>query len=412
MSTYVVYTSPARGHLYPIMPTLLELRERGHRIVVCTLAAEHATVTEQGLEHRPLAPEIEARPIDDYEARTPLGSITRAQAIFSDRADHEVGDLQAALADARPDALLVDINSRGAAAAAEASALAWAQWTPFPMPIREPGVPPFGFGLRPSRHPLARVRDAALEWPFLRRMDRLVLPRINPLRERLGLAPWERVLDTFTTAPLNLYLTAEPFEYPRRWPDNVELVGPGIWTPPADPPGWLEELEGRVVLVTCSTEYQHDEQLIQTALDALAREPVSVVATSGAGDPGQFTVPANARVVRFAPHQPIIDRAACVVCHGGMGITQKALASGVPVCAVPFGRDQFEVARRVTEAGAGARLPAPRLSANRLAARIREARSRTAGAEQVAESFARAGGAPRAADLVERLVARAPVALR
>ena len=29
-----------------------------------------------------------------------------------------------------------------------------------------------------------------------------------------------------------------------------------------------------------------------------------------------------------------------------MGATQKALAHGVPVCAVPFGRDQFEVARR------------------------------------------------------------------
>ena len=32
-----------------------------------------------------------------------------------------------------------------------------------------------------------------------------------------------------------------------------------------------------------------------------------------------------------------------------MGITQKALAAGVPVCAVPFGRDQFEVARRVSK---------------------------------------------------------------
>ena len=41
---------------------------------------------------------------------------------------------------------------------------------------------------------------------------------------------------------------------------------------------------------------------------------------------------------------PILEIAACVVCHGGMGITQKALAAGVPVCAVPFGRDQPEVA--------------------------------------------------------------------
>jgi hypothetical protein len=36
-----------------------------------------------------------------------------------------------------------------------------------------------------------------------------------------------------------------------------------------------------------------------------------------------------------------------------MGATQKALAHGVPVCAVPFGRDQLEVARRVEVAAAG-----------------------------------------------------------
>ena len=35
------------------------------------------------------------------------------------------------------------------------------------------------------------------------------------------------------------------------------------------------------------------------------------------------------------------------VTHGGIGATQKALARGVPVCVVPFGHDQFEVARRV-----------------------------------------------------------------
>ena len=46
--------------------------------------------------------------------------------------------------------------------------------------------------------------------------------------------------------------------------------------------------------------------------------------------------------------------------HAGMGATQKALAHGVPVCAVPFGRDQLEVARRVEVAHAGTRLAASR----------------------------------------------------
>ena len=35
----LTYTSPARGHLYPIMPVLDELASRGHEIAVRTLAS-------------------------------------------------------------------------------------------------------------------------------------------------------------------------------------------------------------------------------------------------------------------------------------------------------------------------------------------------------------------------------------
>jgi len=59
---------------------------------------------------------------------------------------------------------------------------------------------------------------------------------------------------------------------------------------------------------------------------------------------------------------PLLERAGCGVTYGGIGTTQKALACGVPVCAVPFGRDQLEIARRVELARAGTRLPAKRLT--------------------------------------------------
>jgi UDP:flavonoid glycosyltransferase YjiC (YdhE family) len=74
----------------------------------------------------------------------------------------------------------------------------------------------------------------------------------------------------------------------------------------------------------------------------------------------------------------------------------------VPVCAVPFGRDQFEVARRVEVAGAGARLPATRLSPERLRAKVRAASARRPGAEAIARAYRAAGGAVAAADAVER----------
>jgi UDP:flavonoid glycosyltransferase YjiC (YdhE family) len=97
----------------------------------------------------------------------------------------------------------------------------------------------------------------------------------------------------------------------------------------------------------------------------------------------------------------VLDRAICAVTHGGMGATQKALARGVPVCAVPFGRDQLEVARRVVVAHAGTRLPAARLRPDRLRAKVREAMTYTDGARRVAAGFHAAGGAATAADAIE-----------
>jgi UDP:flavonoid glycosyltransferase YjiC (YdhE family) len=139
------------------------------------------------------------------------------------------------------------------------------------------------------------------------------------------------------------------------------MVGPGIWDPPAKPPAWLDEFDKPLVLVTCSTEFQNDGKLVRAALEALAEEEVNIVVTTAGVDPSSFTPPPNARIERFVPHSPLLERASCVVCHGGMGITQKALSAGVPVCVVPFGRDQFDVARHVEVADAGTRLPASRL---------------------------------------------------
>jgi UDP:flavonoid glycosyltransferase YjiC (YdhE family) len=85
---------------------------------------------------------------------------------------------------------------------------------------------------------------------------------------------------------------------------------------------------------------------MSAALQALAGEPVHVKATLPAGDLAGYDVLANAHIARFVPHRPVLERAVCAVTHGGMGATQKALARGMPVCAVPFGRGQLEVARR------------------------------------------------------------------
>jgi MGT family glycosyltransferase len=197
-------------------------------------------------------------------------------------------------------------------------------------------------------------------------------------------------------------MSTPPFERRRgAWPANVVMVGPCEWEPPGALPPRLETIEEPLVLVTTSSEFQDDGRLVEVALQALADEPVHVVGTMPTASTEGLAVPANATVVPFAPHSPILRRSICAITHGGMGATQKALGLGVPVCAVPFGRDQFEVARRVEASGAGARLPARRLRSDRLRSKVHEAIECRAGAERLGRAFAAAGGARAAADAVE-----------
>jgi UDP:flavonoid glycosyltransferase YjiC (YdhE family) len=183
------------------------------------------------------------------------------------------------------------------------------------------------------------------------------------------------------------------------------MIGPCMYEPAMDSvPDWLEAIDRPIVLVTTSSQKQADIKLVVTAMTALADEPVHVVATLPAGLPSDVTIAPNTTVLEFAPHGPVLDRAVCAVTHGGMGATQKALARGVPVCAVPFGRDQFEVARRVEVAQCGTRLPAKKLTARRLSAAIRQAMAMTDGARRVAAGFVATGGVARGVDLFEQRV--------
>jgi MGT family glycosyltransferase len=412
MARILAYTSPGRSHLFPLTPILDELHRRGHQIVLRTLASQVALMRSRGFDAAPIDARIEAIEHDDWRARNPLQSVRQNARVFCARAAHDAPDLTAAIAATEPEVLLVDINSWGALMAAEAWGGPWAAFCPYPLALSSDDAPPFGPGFAPARGPLGRARDRLVRPLVLGTVERQVRPALNGIREQLGMAPVATVEEWFGGAPLLLYMTAEPFEYPRRdWPENVVMVGPCAWDPPAEPPAWLERITRPIVLVNTSTEFQNDGRLVQVALEALADQPVTVVATLPTGDPAGLHVPDNAYVERFIPHGIVLERAACAVTHGGMGSTQKALARGVPVCAVPFGRDQLEVARRVEVARAGTRLPARRLQSDRLRAKIEEAMTCTVGAQRIAAAFAAAGGSHTAADAVEtRLLRRAGMA--
>jgi MGT family glycosyltransferase len=404
MAKILAYTSPALGHALPISALLSELARRGHAIHLRTLRAGVETGQRLGFTTDTIEPRIEAIEHDDWKASKPPEGLKRAFAVFGRRAPLEVADLAEAVERVKPDALLVDVLCWGALSAADAGTLAWACFSPFTPLLRAQGVPPFGPGLKPLPNVLGRVRDAVLRTMMTGTVNSEV-PAINRVRDDLQLQPVGSMDEFWRRAPLMLVASGKPFEYPHAdYGDAVQMIGPCALDPVDTAPDWLASIDRPVVLVTTSSEKQGDDNLVQTAMAALSDEPVHIVATLPAGEPDEMPATSNATVCRLVPHGPVLERAVCAVTHGGMGATQKALAHGVPVCVVPFGRDQFEVARRVEVARCGTRLPAKKLSPERLRAKVRQAMTMTDGAKRVAAGLAATGGVARGADLFEQRV--------
>jgi MGT family glycosyltransferase len=404
VATILAYTSPALGHVYPITALLLELRSRGHRVVVRTPAAAVSLSRAAGFEAAAVDPRIEGVALRDWTARNPLGALKLTMEVFGARGMLEVDDARRAIDEVAPDALIVDANCWGAASVADAASLPWAAFWPYPPFLRSRGVPPFGPGLAPWPGLAGRLRDCALRPLTTGALERAMLSALAQVRSAAG-ATVVRSADEFVArAPLLLLASAEPFEYPHPdWPATAHFIGPCAYDPaPATVPAWLAEIDQPIVLVTNSTEYQNDSALPLTAMQALADHRVHVVATFPSGVPRDMIPPPNATVRQTAPHGLILDRAVCAITHGGMGSTQKALARGVPVCVVPYGRDQLEVARRVEVAQCGTRLPARKLTVQRLRRAVDEALLMTDGARRVAEGYAATGGVTKGAVLIER----------
>ena len=411
MSRYLAYVSPAVGHTLPLVPGLLEMQRRGHEVRAVVLDTLVDTLRKAGLDAVPVASAVTDVEITDYQADSDADRLRSGQVDLIARGRFDGPELARHLDDYQPDAVLVDVNAYGARTVAEASGLPWATLLPSVVPLPGKGIPPYGVGWAPARGPLGAVRDV-LGWKLVERMfGKAMLPGLNALRAAHDLPALRSPLTIYQPPYRIIATTAEPLEYPRTdLPDNVSLVGAQPWDVPTERPAYLDEHGDPWVLVTCSTEYQGDDELARLAVEALAGEPVRVLVTmADAYEAARLPTAANVRVERFVPHGHVVPEAAAVVCHGGMGIVTRAASAGVPTVVVPFGRDQPEIARRVTESGAGVSVPLKGLTAAKLRDAVRQAMAMREDAQRVAAQLDPAGAPCRFADAAEAVAtARTP----
>jgi UDP:flavonoid glycosyltransferase YjiC (YdhE family) len=239
------------------------------------------------------------------------------------------------------------------------------------------GFPPMGTGWLPGRNPLTRARNT-LAGKGITRVMKTCVPPINDAAAMHGVPAIGGVFELFDRCDRVLVMTSRSFDFvPDVLPMNVRYTGPQLddpaWASSTGPGGdWRPPGDAPLVLVSMSSVFQDQLEVLRRAARALGTLPVRGVITTGrAVDPVEVSAPENVRVLRAVPHAPILAEAAVVVTHAGHGTVIKALAAGVPLVCLPQGRDQRDNTARVQRLGAGIRL-GKRATSAAIAGAIRE----------------------------------------
>jgi UDP:flavonoid glycosyltransferase YjiC (YdhE family) len=176
-------------------------------------------------------------------------------------------------------------------------------------------------------------------------------------------------------------------------------------------PGTLERLSGRpTILATMGTVSNRTPGVFEAIVEALADAPYDVVLTIGGNrDPSELgDVPANVRVVGYAPYSLLLPRCAAVITHGGTLTVTACLLASLPVLVLPVAGDQFVGARRCVAAGVGLALGrssrSPQLIRHAVERLLAEPSFRRRAVE-LRQEMLNLPGPERAVELLEALVA-------
>jgi UDP:flavonoid glycosyltransferase YjiC (YdhE family) len=381
------------GHAFPAIALARALRRRGHEALVETWERWREAVEGEGLAFTAA---------EEYKTFPPPAPGSKEQTSAADAALALVPLME----EFRPEVVVSDILTIAPALAAEKAGLRTATLVPHVYPMQEPGMPFFAIGAQPPRTAIGRAAWRA-GMPVLRGGLERGRSELNEMREVVGLPPVGEFHGGISRE-LVLVATFPQLEYPRQWPAHAHVTGPmefeltyGDIRLPAG--------QGPLVLVAPSTAQDPEMRLVRASLEALAEEPVRVVATTnrpGAG--ARLEAPANAVVVDWLSYSQVMPLAALVICHGGHGTVARALGAGVPVLCCPHVGDMAENGARVAWAKTGLMVPwrlgGPR-SLRAAARRILRDRRFTERAGEIAAWSRRHDGAARGAELVEQLAA-------
>lgn len=379
-------TPPAPGHVYPTLPLVEELIDRGHRVTYISgpslgpeLRLAGASVVDLGWE-----PDTSALAATGFTAET-LSADLRA---FLAAARALTPDLLDVLAADPPDVVCADSVPLGGLLAGIFQAPVVAL---VPTLATNTGFTPAELidGFTQDHPGMLRYFGDLADWftsygqPVPRGRDIASAPQSPSL----------------VFVPREFQIAGDTFD------DSFRFIGPSVPRRARHTPHWRPPPSGApVLLVSLGTAFNNRPDFFASCADVFADSAFHVVMALGSHvDPADLgTLAPNIEVHRHVPQLAVLRRAAAFITHAGMGSVMEALYHQVPAIAVPQVREQEVNAGRVDQLGLGTRIDSPtpdqlRDMAEHIAAN-RDIRTNLAAMKHAIDE---AGGATTGADLIE-----------
>ena len=377
MARVLFTTFEGGGHVPPSLLVAHELMARGHDVLVVSDPYNASAAAEKRLPFTPWrrAPRRVAAaqvddPMDDWKSRWPPAVVRRlCDGVITGPALAYATDVMEIAREFAPDVIVSQELLFGSIMAAEKMSIPVALLTAnlWCYPTRT-DVPPFGpgFGLAASRGDQGRDRVVR---GMVRSFFDVGLPALNHARQAIGLPEVRHTLDQLAAVERVILGVSMAFDFARQdKPAGFVYAGPLYETP-----SWAGDdvpfpENGRPnVLISFSTTFQNQRAVLVRCMKAAASLPINAIVTLGPAVSREgLPVSDNLKVVLQGSHYLIVPKCQAVLCHGGHGTVLRPLRHGVPVVAIPMGRDHADNAARLEWKKAGRRL-SERASVRRIA---------------------------------------------
>jgi UDP:flavonoid glycosyltransferase YjiC (YdhE family) len=420
----VLSTFGSFGDIHPYIAIALELKARGHSIVMATSEVYREKMDALALELHPVRPDIPSYDDPDELSRlaTELmeakGGTEKVIELVTANLREVYEDLDAAVADA--DLLLTHPLPLVGPVVAQRRGLPWVSSVLAPISFFSAHDPPV-LPQVPALYHLQRrsVRLSRLLYRVASsRMQKMMAP-VYRLRAELGLPRGAQPLLAGQHSPamvLALFSSALAKPQPD-WPPNTRVTGFAFYDrrdffgeTEIDPElkQFLDNGQPPIVFTLGSSAFWVAKDFYRDSIKAAqALGERALLLIGHARNLPTENLPDGVAAFEYAPFGELLPWARAIVHQGGVGTTGQGMRSGRPVLVVPHAHDQFDNAARVVRSGCGLMIARPRYNARSATKELQallEREDYSLRAAEVGRQVQNENGAGAAADGIEEVL--------